>query len=103
MRYWWLIAAVICLILGGFWVVVLCSWAWIPADGFFFAATALCIGGLWRKGGPFAARLGAMFVLAAAITALLYVHSGLHDFYLRWNGPLDGFGLQHDWLSPWKP
>jgi hypothetical protein len=74
MRYWWLIAAVICLILGGCWAAVLCSWAWIVADCFLLASITLCIGGLSRKSGPFGIRLAAMFILAAAITLLVLIH-----------------------------
>jgi len=76
MRYWWLISAVICLVLGLFFAVVPCAGAWIAADGFLLACAALCIAGLWRKGGPRAVRLGAMIILALAVMLLLLTHFG---------------------------
>jgi hypothetical protein len=75
MRYWWLIAAVICLLLGLFFTIVLCVRAWLLADGFLFASAALCIAGLWRKDGPLAVRVSAMIVLGFAVTSLLLTSS----------------------------
>jgi hypothetical protein len=81
MRYWWLIAAVICLLLGLFFSIVLCAGAWILADGFLLASAALCITGLWQKGGPSAIRVAAMVVLALAVVLLLVLHFGNAAMY----------------------